>query len=132
MNTTTLNMTTLDGGIIIKRGEGGGSTPPSGGSSWRYFDLKALRANAKYVLDPFFLVKGKVGSGSPTIISPTQLFISESNAEIYAAATDESVDWVIDSGDKISASVLLAQILPQIQSMGAVEITKEQFYDLNA
>ena len=26
MNTTTLNMTTLDGGIIIKRGEGGGTT----------------------------------------------------------------------------------------------------------
>lgn len=26
MNTTTLNMTTLDGGIIIKRGEGGGAT----------------------------------------------------------------------------------------------------------
>lgn len=35
MNTTTLNMTTLDGGVIIKRGEGGGSapTPPSGGSN---------------------------------------------------------------------------------------------------
>lgn len=26
MNTTTLNMTTLDGGVIIKRGEGGGAT----------------------------------------------------------------------------------------------------------
>jgi hypothetical protein len=26
MNTTTLNMTTLDGGVIIKKGEGGGAT----------------------------------------------------------------------------------------------------------
>lgn len=27
-------MTTLDGGVIIKRGEGGGGTPPSGESDW--------------------------------------------------------------------------------------------------
>jgi hypothetical protein len=34
MNTTTLNMTTLDGGnVIIKKGQGGGSTPPSGGGN---------------------------------------------------------------------------------------------------
>ena len=44
MNTTTLNMTTLDGGnVIIKRGESGGSTPPSGGesggSTFEYLDI---------------------------------------------------------------------------------------------
>lgn len=41
MNTTTLNMTTLDGNVIIKRGEGGGSTPPSGesASTIEYLDL---------------------------------------------------------------------------------------------
>lgn len=49
MNTTTLNMTTLDGGIIIKRGEGGGGTPtpPSGGDvlEGEYFLAKP---NGKY------------------------------------------------------------------------------------
>lgn len=44
MNTTTLNMTTLDGGnVIIKKGEGGGSTPPSG-SNVEYLDLRGVEA----------------------------------------------------------------------------------------
>lgn len=34
MNTTTLNMTTLDGGVIIKKGGGGGNAPTSGESDW--------------------------------------------------------------------------------------------------
>lgn len=43
MNTTTLNMTTLDGGVIIKRGGGGTPTPPSGGEVLEgdYFLAKA-------------------------------------------------------------------------------------------
>lgn len=46
MNTTTLNMITLDGNVIIKKGGGGTPTPPSGGesggSSWRYFDVSGV------------------------------------------------------------------------------------------
>ena len=38
MNTTTLNMITLDGGVIIKKGTA--PAPPSGGeSSWKYYLL---------------------------------------------------------------------------------------------
>jgi surface protein len=48
MNTTTLNMTTLDGGIIIKRGEGGGSTPspdtPSKPKWTGHADAEGLKA----------------------------------------------------------------------------------------
>lgn len=133
MNIAKLNTASLDDKTyIIKRGTGGGSTPDTpSGSNWRYFDLKALGANAKYVLDPFFLIKGKVGGGSAIIISPTQLFIIESNAEIYAAATDESAELVVDSGETMSIRALLAQLLPQLETMGLVEITKEQFYSLD-
>lgn len=46
MNTTTLNMTTLDGGVIIKKSEGGGSTPPSGGSNVEYLDT------SEFALEP--------------------------------------------------------------------------------
>lgn len=42
MNTTTLNMTTLDGGVIIKKGTA--PAPPSGGESgadeWQYYDVR--------------------------------------------------------------------------------------------
>lgn len=41
MNVTTLNMTTLDGNVIIKKGGGGTPTPPSGGErdGWKYYLL---------------------------------------------------------------------------------------------
>ena len=43
MNTTTLNMTTLDGGVIIKK-RGSGSTPPSGesASTMEYLDVSGV------------------------------------------------------------------------------------------
>ena len=40
MNVTTLNTTTLDGNVIIKKGGGTTPTPPSGGDSgWEYYKV---------------------------------------------------------------------------------------------
>ena len=48
MNTTTLNMTTLDGGIIIKRGEGGGGADLEG----EYFLAKPNGRYWKFTFSP--------------------------------------------------------------------------------
>lgn len=49
MNTTTLNMTTLDGGVIIKRGGGGSTpTPPSGGGAELEGEYYLVKPNGWY------------------------------------------------------------------------------------
>lgn len=48
MNVTTLNMTTLDGNVIIKKGGGGTTpTPPSGGDKTLYFDVSNVDPNER-------------------------------------------------------------------------------------
>lgn len=60
MNVTTLNMTTLDGGVIIKKGGGGTPTPPSGGEGWVYykFDGKAVENTEGFDAAEFYQTIG--------------------------------------------------------------------------
>lgn len=140
MNTTTLNMTTLDGGVIIKKGDGGGSTPPSG-ENYYYIPMSAfleasesLEDNLKGLLDEIVLmcsICAKVlVNGKYQILGmmAVQNFLDPATA-ILGFSRD------LRFGGKASLMTLdeLLQTLPQeIQDVwqSLPRITKEQFYTL--
>jgi hypothetical protein len=137
MNTTTLNMTTLDGGnVIIKKGGGGGSTPtpPSGGSDWHYFDVSGFEGIEKtsiIQLAMMLKVKGETIEselGVACIIAPTgfEYLLSVKN-EVKAIGVDYSIE--IRMGEQsatVGSSIIAAPWYGQVP-----EITKEQFYSLD-
>ena len=139
MNTTTLNMTTLDGGVIIIK-KGGGE---SGGSSWRYFDISAIDTSiqdAKDFVQNTLLAIWHIGvikeGGQyiPCTSSLAQMYFTESNYKIYRVGFDgaQKTTSFITEGVVSCEELYNTMIAPQLANWGGVEITKEQFYDLNA
>jgi hypothetical protein len=128
MNTTTLNMTTLDGGVIIKRGEGGGSTPPSGGeSAMEYWDISANNGILSETALFFLLVKDESEYGI-NILSVHNL--TTSNINPIAIALDRSIEIVLE-GNKMSVGAALDGFgLADFTQFGWESITKEEFYNL--
>lgn len=146
MNTTTLNMTTLDGGIIIKKGTA--PAPPSGGggdSTIEYLDVSGLSVVARGVLSLYgaMIVRGLLDDGKGNInlavCSPVAFAnvyaggITEWAGPIQAIAVDLSQDFIVN-GNRQSWSDVLA-VINQIPNMNIdlssiPRITKEQFYTL--
>jgi hypothetical protein len=142
MNTTTLNMTTLDGGnVIIKRGEGGGSMPPSGGSNVEYYDVSGLNAILAIVLAGVSVNVKWDSLGSvdhhPIVIAPMGMIGLPRkedgytpDANILAVAVDKTIvmydrlfgETPISVGDFIEGADIDLASIPRI--------TKEEFYSL--
>ena len=137
MNTTTLNMTTLDGGVIIKKGTA--PAPPSGGESgggdWHYFDVSELDMTDAIIgmsiiistmMVKFDVTPKGVGIGSAgyySLISGA----SQGNAKILAIGVDYTQHAITDGQD-----VLFGDMIAELKAQfGLVEITKEQFYTLD-
>jgi hypothetical protein len=145
MNTTTLNMTTLDGGVIIKKGTA--PAPPSGGEKWVYTQLNTPTLASNLNHSPamsflFSLVKIHSTNSGDLMVSGLTDFPAW---ETIAIATNLSV--------KVSATAPFGEgimsvedILHNMASMGGVEgsaadviaslidgvtITKEEFYNLD-
>ena len=124
MNTTTLNMTTLDGGVIIKRGEGGGSTPPSGresGEKYYIFSESAIDAIQ-------FAHLIKFPHNAEVYKLPVYIAISIFGEEIAASIEAFS----LNPDEIVSSDGGLKSVKELVQLSSYTEITKEQFYDLNA
>ena len=132
MNTTTLNMTTLDGGVIIKKETA--PAPPSGGesggSNWRFFDVTGMGDMAKYMTEMALLVKGENDNYQEVCIVSSYGIMANNaqNIQVYAIAWDESIS-MVSGGTVVQGKDIIGMIMSQ---SGVTEITKEQFYDLNA
>lgn len=144
MNTTTLNMTTLDGGVIIKKGGGGTPTPPSGSgaSTIEYLDVSGLDVfRASFLASMGVNAKwDSLGSVDhhPIVIAPTGIIGLPRkedgytpNANILAVAVDKTIvmydrmfgETPMSVGDFIEANEIDLASIPRI--------TKEQFYSLD-
>jgi hypothetical protein len=137
MNTTTLNMTTLDGGnVIIKRGEGGGSTPtpPSGeSSSIEYLDVSIFPAEiVGSLFVPYSISARGMSNPDRVFVMPSAIAIGAiDNITIEAVAVDFSLQ-VIEMGTiSTIKDAFIAQGVTQSDFDSIPRITKEQFYSLD-
>ena len=119
-------MTTLDGGVIIKKGEGGGSTPtpPSGGSTIEYLDVSGLEGVAKAHVVMIAALVGKVGS----LIAPTGAILGELGIEqlVNISAIATIGDFEVATLDGVFK---IRDIIDNFASIP--RITKDEFYNLD-
>lgn len=131
MNTTTLNMTTLDGGVIIKKGTA--PAPPSGESGaddWHYFDVSNYNTQAQMTIMQYASVIKCFAEdlgGMSIIPLGINLLLPNVLNETTAIAIDYSIE-VITTGIKAT----IGQSLPTAPWFeNFPEITKEEFYNLD-
>lgn len=126
-------MTTLDGGnVVIKRGEGGGSTPPSGGSNVEYLDVSGLEMRIKGTLWQLaYMRKGYSATNGFDIIATSWLQASESDVKKAV---------MLSFSDIVMATKEIGFTIPQYcAQLGVTEeqldaiprLTKEEFYNLD-
>ncbi len=142
MNVTTLNMTTLDGNVIIKKGEGGTPTPPSGGgsSSWRYFDTTkatVTEGNLAVIAKLFSLFKNKYEDNTTTILYELPTLELWENI-VVAMATDFNQKISFPSLTGIGVLKTIEEVFNDMggvesfkEAFNLTEITKEEFYNLD-
>ena len=138
MNNTTLNMTTLDGGVIIKKGTA--PAPPSGGdggntSNWRYFN-RTQKEPANEVgmqLAVFTLRKGAEG------IMPMSYAVSVFGNEFYKEATCLAIDlnmpFIMPNAPFSTVGEFMTMngmdLDTIVASYNYTEITEAEFYNLD-
>ena len=131
MNTTTLNMTTLDGGVIIKKGTA--PAPPSGGesggeSAMEYWDVSANVA----LLSEFALFVPWAKTSSEYGIDILSAYNLETkDIQPIAIALDRDAIIALESSKMTVGDFLEASGIPNLTQFGWVRITKEQFYTLD-
>ena len=140
MNTTTLNMTTLDGGVIIKKGGGGTPTPPSGGESgnWRYFDrtIKTPTNEVGAHIGMFTLFKQEQG-GQKTIMPVSYMAILDNQfyTNASALAIDLNMPFVMQGAPFTTVGEFINAQGQSIENMtngwNWTEITEAEFYNLD-
>lgn len=136
MNTTTLNMTTLDGGVIIKKGTA--PAPPSGSSGNRYFNANGLGEvygqPAIYAIigtSPVSTIKISLGGGISIVPTDSARTLLDHNA---ITADDILAVQIADA--KLYANnrwETANDTLNNITAMGITltEITEAEFYTLD-
>lgn len=143
MNTTTLNMTTLDGGVIIKKGTA--PAPPSGGESGgsnvEYLDVSAAREEIIGILFQFgILIKGHTTEGinnmeiSATGITPYYWDIMDRGRHVVSVKA-VAIDFTQKLGMKAGGNIIYYTVLEALLQNGFTQaefdaiprITKEQF-----
>lgn len=141
MNTTTLNMTTLDGNVIIKKGEGGGSTPtpPSGGE--REVSYYSIPNDADVVIKRLVIgyatyIKGTPSTGTKCIEMAGAFVMRSDNVHDYAEAV--TIEWDAPHTNISETFLTCREHFEQLVggtieefSQFASPITKEQFYSLD-
>lgn len=129
MNTTTLNMTTLDGGVIIKKGTA--PAPPSGGSNVEYLDVSGLEIRIKGPLWQLaYMRKGYSAINGFDIITTSWPQASESDVK---KAVMLSFSDIVMATKEIGFTIpqYCAQLGVTQEQLDAIpRITKEQFYSL--
>lgn len=108
---------------------GGGSVE----SSWRYFDCKQVPIESRVDLLAelqAMIVKTKSLSNN-SIMSSVMLSYIGDPSEIVAFGADMSIE-VNASGEFITLGQYYEMATDILAQAGVIEITKEQFYDLNA
>ena len=109
-------------------GISGSGSGEGGGSSWRYFDVTNLsdKTMAKNLLP--FLVKGNNSIYFSLLIEDwtnIEAVGVDGDAMIVPVDTNTKISW----NDAMISEGLTPEVMAQV---GITEITKEQFYDLNA
>lgn len=147
MNTTTLNMTTLDGGVIIKKGTA--PAPPSGGesaSTIEYLDVSGLDYGSKNQLLVYSLIArtsqfeafGQVQEPRVNLLGLVFMLIIADTANFSAysnAVTAIGMDFTMQT--KLSSSGIMTvldelKVMPVYEQLDSIpRITKEQFYSLD-
>lgn len=147
MNTTTLNMTTLDGGVIIKKGDSGESTPPSGesASTIEYLDVSGLDSGSKNQLMMVSLIArtsqfemmGQVQKSQVIPLSSMLLYISfEPTAyDAYSNAVNAiGVDFTMQIKSQSTTGTVLDEVkkMPVYEELDSIpRLPKEEFYTLD-
>ena len=145
MNTTTLNMTTLDGGVIIKKGTS--PAPPSGGgaSTIEYLDVSGLDSASKNQLMMVSLIArtsqfemmGQVQKSQVIPLSSMLLSISfEPTAyDAYSNAVNAiGVDFTMQIKSQSTTGTVFDEVkkMPVYEQLDAIpRLTKEEFYTLD-
>lgn len=107
----------------------GGSGGGESGSNVEYWSMPTNVELINEVALLFLLIKGKV-DGNINIFSAWNL--STPNIVPTAFAIDREIEIVVE-GAKMKVSAFLENMgMPDFSTLGWVQITKEQFYDLNA
>lgn len=125
-------MTTLDGGVIIKRGTA--PAPPSGGSEYEYFALTDgwNKDLGVATLSYASLVKAPT-SQAGMVIAPTGLVkaLNNNNAVVPVAVAIDMSLMIRAAGQQmiIKDSILTSGTTEE--SLAKYRITKEQFYSLD-
>ena len=131
MNSTTLNMTTLDGGVIIKKGTA--PAPPSGGesggSNMEYWDITAMSEGVYEVAQWATLLK-YIRSERESIGSMYGLKLS--NITPIAVAIDMSLKMANTNGEVKTVSEIFKDLgFPSFDTIGWKQITEAEFYTLD-
>lgn len=137
MNATTLNMTTLDGGVIIKKGTA--PAPPSGGESgggdWHYFDVSGLDLNAKLQSLQTAMTYKVRGENIESMTRATGVVMSVGFGYVIPIKTEEIKAVGMDYSTEVrigEQSMTIGQSITSAPWYGqAPEITKEEFYTLD-
>lgn len=134
MNTTTLNMTTLDGGVIIKKGGGGGVSA----SNVEYLDIRGI-VSGEYTNSALMYLLA-MGTACRCIINDT-VFAGPASYFMVAPLEDPTaiqsirVDWddiVADRGRVTTVKGFFLELGITQEELDAIpRLTKEQFYSLD-
>ena len=136
MNTTTLNMTTLDGGVIIKKGTA--PAPPSG-PNWRYFDVRGINGSygsAEREIKKNLCMLAQFANESGAVIVP-EFFLGNDSITIEAIAYAWDMEIVIPAIPDALNIKTLGDYVEYMASSFDIdwsripEITEEQFYNLD-
>ena len=109
-----------------------GITAGGGESSWRYFDCKQtpIESREEILVElQAMLIKTESLSLS-SIMSAAMMKYPVGSSEIVAFGADMSIE-VNLTGEFASLGQLYETVTDMLAQAGIVEITKEQFYDLN-
>ena len=142
MNTTTLNMTTLDGGVIIKKGTA--PAPPSGesgGSSWRYFDTTkaTVTQDSLPIIKMLFpLFKENLNDNLKSILCGAPPLADWEEKIVLAVATDFNLKIYNLAFTSLEELKTIEEVINGMggvegleQALGFTEITEAEFYNLD-
>ena len=121
-------MTTLDGGVIIKKGEGGGSTPPSGGDNGGV-KLYYTKSSAFTATDLQCAVSAKIkGTGVLSTGTMIGMIVDLETTLSNITAIMVSPTRMVLMGTDFEVN---QETLREMYKDGFTEITEEEFYTLD-
>lgn len=143
MNTTTLNMTTLDGGVIIKKGGGGNS----GGSNLEYIDLNGnlglgdiltggIVEMKVTIENTDFPIEGVIGVSTAVYPLLTQLKNTGATINLIAISYNRDAVAITKQDGVVVTQTAYELLVREGESYvelynSAPRLTKEEFYSLD-